>query len=1064
MASRSTSAGASAILFLACLAALGCGRPHKTSRAALASRYEATRPVEGRLTGGFRHAPYQQVPRAAAPNPTAPELVRSRGKPAEEQRAGAALADRGVMDLWDGDTDRAVVWLAEATRREPREAGHWSDLAAAFLERSRVREEAHDLVPALAAARRALSLDSNLSEAWFNRALALDGFALRDEAVAAWADCLAHSPGAGWREEVTARRQTLLQPTSAESWRQLASQLDRAAGAGDTATVHSLVARFQQPARERAEEELLPTWARAFVDGRAGDAARLLVAARSVGAALAALHGEHMVADAVAAIDAALSTPADRSRVLALAEGHLAVREGRELLERREIRRARERLHVARDHLRQGGSPFVAWADVYLAVCAYDSDDSEAAFGILDTLLHDPAAGRSPSLLGHAAWIGGLTRFRSADPSAALADYARALAQFERGGELENQGAVHTMFAEALVYLGEDREAWRHRARALSLLSSMLKPKRRQATLEEAEIALTAEGELATALIFRESAVREARRLGDAVSVSFALLRRAVLRHRLGDGEGAARDLEEAGRLVGKVPEGLRQRIDAELALAEGEVGLHDRPKHAAERLGDALTYFRATGDGVRALEVYPRRALAYRAAGDEARAEADLTAGVVELERQRDAVSDEGQRAAYFARAQPLFDQRIALAMRRGETAHALDDSERARARTLLDRLAAGKPGERSGPLTSGLLPPLLPAGVAVIEYSVLEDRLFLWVIRRGGIEAVTIETPEARLTEWVSGLRAALVGGFDGADVRRLSGRIYAAVVGPALAHTVPGEALVFVPDKALHALPFAALIDPATGHFLIQDHPLSIAPSASLYVKALERDRQLAAHVNPGALLVGDPAFDQALFPGLRRLPEARREVAELAQLYPPGQARVLQDGLATKVRFLEELNRYGIVQFSGHSQIDAERPELSRLALAPEEGDSGVLYARDLRELRSEATRLVVLAACSTGLRETAGAEGVSSLTRAFLAAGIPMVVASLWDVRDDSATSRLLLMLHQRLLAGESPLYALRQAQLSLLADADPQVRAPRNWAAFELFGGVSPDLSVPVRR
>ena len=47
-----------------------------------------------------------------------------------------------------------------------------------------------------------------------------------------------------------------------------------------------------------------------------------------------------------------------------------------------------------------------------------------------------------------------------------------------------------------------------------------------------------------------------------------------------------------------------------------------------------------------------------------------------------------------------------------------------------------------------------------------------------------------------------------------------------------------LVVVPDKELFLVPFEALVDPRTGHFLVEDRMVSYAPSASLYVHLQER----------------------------------------------------------------------------------------------------------------------------------------------------------------------------------------------------------------------------------
>ena len=109
------------------------------------------------------------------------------------------------------------------------------------------------------------------------------------------------------------------------------------------------------------------------------------------------------------------------------------------------------------------------------------------------------------------------------------------------------------------------------------------------------------------------------------------------------------------------------------------------------------------------------------------------------------------------------------------------------------------------------------------------------------------------------------------------------------------------------------------------------------------------------------------------------------------------------------------------------------------------------AREIYGLRLDRTRLVVLAACDTGNEYIPGSEGATSLARAFLAAGVPTVVASLWSV-DDRATAGLFDRFHRFLIAGDDPVDALRKAQLELLHGSDPRDRSPRAWAAFEVIG------------
>jgi CHAT domain-containing protein len=73
-----------------------------------------------------------------------------------------------------------------------------------------------------------------------------------------------------------------------------------------------------------------------------------------------------------------------------------------------------------------------------------------------------------------------------------------------------------------------------------------------------------------------------------------------------------------------------------------------------------------------------------------------------------------------------------------------------------------------------------------------------------------------------------------------------------------------------------------------------------------------------------------------------------------------------------------------------------------------------------------------------------------LTRAFLYAGAPRVVVSLWNV-NDRATADLMAALYRDMLRkGEAPSAALRDAQLELRRQK--KWESPYYWAAFEQYG------------
>jgi CHAT domain-containing protein len=95
-------------------------------------------------------------------------------------------------------------------------------------------------------------------------------------------------------------------------------------------------------------------------------------------------------------------------------------------------------------------------------------------------------------------------------------------------------------------------------------------------------------------------------------------------------------------------------------------------------------------------------------------------------------------------------------------------------------------------------------------------------------------------------------------------------------------------------------------------------------------------------------------------------------------------------------------------------------------------------------------LVVLSACETALGKPVEGEGLLGLTRGFMYAGAPRVVASLWEV-DDKATGELMKKFYEGMFVHRlTAAAALRAAQDAIRRE--PQWRSPYYWAGFVLQG------------
>lgn len=190
------------------------------------------------------------------------------------------------------------------------------------------------------------------------------------------------------------------------------------------------------------------------------------------------------------------------------------------------------------------------------------------------------------------------------------------------------------------------------------------------------------------------------------------------------------------------------------------------------------------------------------------------------------------------------------------------------------------------------------------------------------------------------------------------------------------------------------------------------------------------------------------------GLTRLPFSRQEAVKIASLATEQKRMVALDFQANRSLVLgNALSSYRYIHFATHGLLNSQSPELSGLVLSlvNEQGEPqlGVLRLGDIYKLKLSAD-LVVLSACRTGLGKEVRGEGVMGLTRGFMHAGVPRVMASLWSV-DDAATSEFMTRFYRGLLTGkQSPAAALRAAQISMWNSK--QWQSPYYWAAFTLQG------------
>ncbi|MDX2032476.1 MAG: CHAT domain-containing tetratricopeptide repeat protein [Blastocatellia bacterium] len=192
-------------------------------------------------------------------------------------------------------------------------------------------------------------------------------------------------------------------------------------------------------------------------------------------------------------------------------------------------------------------------------------------------------------------------------------------------------------------------------------------------------------------------------------------------------------------------------------------------------------------------------------------------------------------------------------------------------------------------------------------------------------------------------------------------------------------------------------------------------------------------------------------------ISRLIYSRDEADGILKLAPKNRTMRALDFRANRDLVMSgELKNYRILHFATHGYLYDQRPDFTGLIFSTinESGQSieGFLPVDKISNLHLGAD-LVVLSSCQSAIGKQFRGEGIQGLTRGFMHAGAPRVVATLWKV-NDAATANLMKHFYQNML-GERKLpaaAALRQAQLAMWQD--PRWNSPYYWAAFVLQGDI----------
>jgi CHAT domain-containing protein len=184
-------------------------------------------------------------------------------------------------------------------------------------------------------------------------------------------------------------------------------------------------------------------------------------------------------------------------------------------------------------------------------------------------------------------------------------------------------------------------------------------------------------------------------------------------------------------------------------------------------------------------------------------------------------------------------------------------------------------------------------------------------------------------------------------------------------------------------------------------------------------------------------------------LSALPYAREEILLGARIF---KGVSFLDQEATENNFKSLYPAPSILHLAMHILIEDRAPEKSRLIFTgtTDSIEDGNLFTYEIYNTIIDC-QLAILSACNSGYGKVSKGEGIMNLSRAFMYAGCPNIVMSLWRARDEPTFTIVSGFL--KYLKGDlSKIDALRQAKLDYLAGADPLQAHPSNWATLILVG------------
>jgi CHAT domain-containing protein len=330
------------------------------------------------------------------------------------------------------------------------------------------------------------------------------------------------------------------------------------------------------------------------------------------------------------------------------------------------------------------------------------------------------------------------------------------------------------------------------------------------------------------------------------------------------------------------------------------------------------------------------------------------------------------------------------------------------------------------------------IPNDTTLLEYMVTKSGIVIWTIGRETIESTIVPVTRDALKEKVVRYREMME---QVTPLEKESVELYNLLIRP-VERLISGTKYIgIIPHDVLHYLSFSSLFDGK--QYLMEAHPIFYSPSASVMKMISDRKSRLSSSLIPHPsslfLVIGNPDLGDSAFD----LPFAEREAGSIGREFEGSEILLRKEATETRVR--EDIGRFEGVHFASHGIYDSSTPLFSSLKLTRDSANDGNLTANEVFSLNLKAS-IIMMSACQTGLGKLTTGDEIIGLNRAFIYAGAPSIISTLWRVND--AASAMLVKRFYRYYKNSDLAESIRLAQIAVKG----YYPHPAYWAGFGLTG------------